>query len=249
MHLQNTSLPSLTRLSPQEFRSSVLALRPSVAIFDCDGTLWTDDAGEAFMLWSMGSGLLSRDACDWLRERYRSYRQGKVPELAMCGEMVQVYRGLRDAELQAAARTFFGIYIAPRVFPVMRQLCWDLKAAGTTLWAVSSTNNWVIGAAMEHFGIPTDHVLAACVRVANGVVTGDLIDIPTDEGKAVALDRIGIKNPDTVFGNSIHDAAMLALAQHAFAVNPTPELVQLAAARGWMAFQPELSHPADGTQR
>ncbi len=215
------------------------ALRPSIAVFDCDGTLWTGDAGSAFMKWSMETGLLSRDACDWMDDRYRAYLRGDVSELAICGEMVQIYRDLRETELRAAARTFYDLHIAPRIFPVMKQLCADLKASGTTLWAVSSTNNWVIEASVEHFGIPAERVLAASVRVVEGLITAEIIDVPTDEGKAVALARSGVPKPAAVFGNSIHDAAMLAIAQHPFAVNPTPALLEAATAHGWAVFQPE----------
>jgi phosphoserine phosphatase len=238
--LQNIADPSFIRLSTQEFLNSVRALRPSIAVFDCDGTLWSGDAGTAFMQWSMESGLLSREAGDWLAARYRAYQHGTVSELAMCGEMVQIYRGLRDSELQTAARTFYDLYIAPRVFPEMRQLCADLKAAGTTLWAVSSTNDWVVETAVQqHFGIPANQVLAARVRIVDGIVTDELIDVPTDDGKAVSLGRVGILNPEAVFGNSIHDAAMLALAQHPFAVNPSEELLQIAVMNGWQIYQPE----------
>jgi phosphoserine phosphatase len=55
----------------------------------------------------------------------------------------------------------------------------------------------------------------------------------------VALRRVGIAHPDLVFGNSIHDAAMLEMAERAFPVNPTPALVEVAARRGWSVFYPE----------
>jgi phosphoserine phosphatase len=45
-------------------------------------------------------------------------------------------------------------------------------------------------------------------------------------------------HPDAVFGNSIHDAAMLALARAPFVVNPTPGLLQIAAERNWPVFIP-----------
>jgi phosphoserine phosphatase len=51
--------------------------------------------------------------------------------------------------------------------------------------------------------------------------------------------RIGITAPDAVFGNSIHDAAMLDIAKRPFPVNPTPGLVEIAAQRGWAVFYPE----------
>ena len=48
----------------------------------------------------------------------------------------------------------------------------------------------------------------------------------------------GVPHPDCVFGNSIHDEAMLKIAKHAFPVNPTPALLQSAAENGWTVFYP-----------
>ncbi len=194
------------------------------------------------MRWSMDSGLLSREACDWMDARYRAYLRGEVSELAICGEMVQIYRDLREAELRRATHLFFESTIRPRIFPEMQQLCDRLHAAEVTLWAVSSTNNWLIEDAVKDFSIPAERVLAARARVTNGLIQAELLDVPTDEGKAASLARAGVERPDAVFGNSIHDAAMLAIARHPFAVNPSPALRELAAARGWPMFQPRLPH-------
>jgi phosphoserine phosphatase len=65
------------------------------------------------------------------------------------------------------------------------------------------------------------------------------VDVPTGEGKATALKRVGLARPDAVFGNSIHDLAMLELARHAFPVNPSPALIEAAARNGWGYFRPE----------
>ena len=56
------------------------------------------------MLWSIEEGIVSRNASDWIDSRYRLYRAGKVSELAMCGEMVQIYDGLNESEIRRAAR-------------------------------------------------------------------------------------------------------------------------------------------------
>ena len=37
----------------KQFIDSVLRLRPRVAAFDCDGTLWSGDAGEGFFDWEI----------------------------------------------------------------------------------------------------------------------------------------------------------------------------------------------------
>jgi phosphoserine phosphatase len=229
----------VVRFQHEEFRRAVLDGTPRVAVFDCDGTLWDGDAGLGFMTWSMEAGLLSRDASGWIDARHRLYRQGEVSELAICGEMVQVYAGLRDDELRRAAARYFAAHVEAQIFPEMQALVTDLRAAGTDIWAVSSTNNWVVEEGVKRFGIGPERIMAARVRVHDGLITSDLIDVPTDEGKAEALRRAGIPNPDAVFGNSVHDAAMLEIARRAFPVNPSAALVQMAAQRGWKVFYPE----------
>lgn len=226
------------RFTPTEFEEAVLALHPAAAIFDCDGTLWSGDAGYGFMVWSIEAGLVSRNASDWIDSRYRLYLTGEVSETEMCGEMVQLYSGLQEAELRHAAADYFRSHIEAHIFPEMRTLIEKLRAGGSDIWAVSSTNNWVIEEGVSHFNIPASRVLAARVKVTDGRITSDLIDVPSGDGKATALHRAGIDNPDAVFGNSIHDAAMLAIAKRAFPVNPTPALVEIAADRGWTVFYP-----------
>jgi phosphoserine phosphatase len=225
-------------LATEEFNAAVLDLNPSVAVFDCDGTLWSGDAGSAFMHWTVETGLLSREAADWLDGRYRGYKRGEVSELAICGDMVQVYHGLREDELRRAATQFFAGHITRNIFPEMLALVSELQQRGADIWAVSSTNDWVIEEGVRRFNIPANRVLCARVAVVDGMVTDRILDVPTDEGKVAALAAAGITRPDVVFGNSVHDAAMLAIARHAFAVNPTPALVERSSAERWPVYFP-----------
>lgn len=212
--------------------------QPKVAVFDCDGTLWSGDAGLGFMEWSIEQGLVSRSSADWIDNRHRAYRAGKVSEEAICGEMVQLYAGLREEELRSAAARYFESTVKARIFPELESLIAALEKRGVQLWAVSSTNRWVVAEGAHHFGIPPERILAADVRVVKGLITAEILDVPTDEGKATALKRVGLDRPDAVFGNSIHDLAMLEIARHAFPVNPSPALVDAAAQRGWGYFRP-----------
>jgi phosphoserine phosphatase len=230
-------------LTTADFHARVLALAPKVAVFDCDGTLWSGDAGSNFMGWSMDTGLLSPDATAWLRGRYEGYKRGEVSELAICGEMVQCYRGLPVQTLRAAAAQFFAQFIQPNIFPEMLALVSALQAAGTEIWAVSSTCDWVIEEGVQRFHIPAERVLAARVEVVASLATDRLLDVPTDEGKVASLHRAGIAAPDCVFGNSVHDAAMLAIAHSAFPVNPSAELLRRAAAEGWAVYFPAAVAP------
>jgi phosphoserine phosphatase len=231
-----TSQIEVIQWSAQQFERMVLDSAPKVAVFDCDGTIWGGDAGSGFLFWTMEQGLISRSSCDWIDTRYREYIAGRVSETEMCGEMVQVYAGLRDHELRAAAAQFVSEFIQQHIFPEIATLLNKLRDAGVELWAVSSTNRWVISEGVRDFGIPDNRVLAAEVRIADGVITGELVDVPTGSGKAAALRRVGLHVPDAVFGNSIHDLAMLEMARHPFPVNPSPALIAAAAHHGWKGY-------------
>jgi phosphoserine phosphatase len=233
-------------LTTADFHAAVHALAPTVAVFDCDGTLWSGDAGTGFMRWTVDGGLLSREAIDWLDDRYRAYLRGEVSELAICGQMVQIYHGLRESEMRAAAAEFFRTHIEKNIFPEMHTLVRQLQSRGCEIWAVSSTCNWVIEEGMSRFDIPSERILAARVAVDSeaGLVTPTLIDVPTDEAKVASLARVGITRPDAAFGNSIHDAAMLAIARRAFPIDPTPELLAHSAREGWPVYFPASVAPA-----
>jgi phosphoserine phosphatase len=224
--------------SAKEFEQQVLDSNPRVAVFDCDGTLWSGDSGYGFMVWSLEQGLASRSTSDWIDNRHRAYRNGSVSELEICGQMVQIYAGLREQELRAAAAQYVEEQVRGRVFPEMAQLVEQLRSRGVELWAVSSTNKWVVAEGVRQFEIPEERVLAAEVRISAGHITSELVDVPTDDGKAAALKRVGLVRPDAVFGNSVHDLAMLEIAAHAFPVNPSPALLEAAARHGWGYFRP-----------
>ena len=55
------------------------------------------------------------------------------------------------------------------------------------------------------------------------------------------LRQAGLPAPDAVFGNSIHDLAMLEIARCPFPVNPSPALLQAAAKHGWGYFRPRAA--------
>ncbi len=98
---------------------------------------------------------------------------------------------------------------------------------------------------LRDFSIPEKRILAAEVRVPNGMITSEIVDVPTGPAKATALRRVGLPAPDAVFGNSVHDLAMLEMARCPFPVNPSPALLEAAAKRGWGYFRPQTAEGAD----
>ena len=227
--------------TPEAFVGFVLSLRPRLAIFDCDGTLWEGDSGEGFMRWTMRRGIVPAELATGINRRYADYKAGRVNEETMCGEMVTMYAGLQVSALEAAAQTFVQENVVPYAYLEMMGLISKLIETGCNVWLVSSTNEWVIRAASQHLHLDPSRVIAAAAHVERGVVTNRLIRVPTDEGKAEALrelvlPRYASGQIDVVFGNSIHDAAMLKMAAHPFAINPTAELQRIATAEGWKTY-------------
>jgi phosphoserine phosphatase len=217
---------------------SVLRLSPRLAVFDCDGTLWSGDAGERFFDWELKRGVLSDDIAQWARARYADYKAGKVSEEAMCGEMVQIHKGLKESEVLRLSAEFFEENFAQRIFEEMRQLIAELQKSGCDVWAVSSTNEWTIREAMKHFGIAPEKILAASVQVKDGIITDRLIRVPSGIGKPQAILEVIGRPPDAAFGNSRWDAEMLRIARYAVAVNPNPDLEVLARERDWTVYWP-----------
>lgn len=237
-HPETTVSSSVVTDKAQAFVESVLRLEPRVAAFDCDGTLWSGDAGESFFSWEIEEKLVPEEVAVAMRNRYADYKAGKVPEDVMCGEMVTMHKGMIEADVQRAATRFFDLQFAEKIFPEMRTLVRQLQVQGCDVWAVSSTNEWVIRAAMRHFGIARDHVLAAAVKISKMRVTGRLIRIPSGDGKPKAIRKAIKKKLDVAFGNSRWDADMLAVAGHPFAVNPNPDLEATARERNWTVYFP-----------
>jgi HAD superfamily phosphoserine phosphatase-like hydrolase len=226
-----------------EFLDSILRLNLKVAAFDCDGTLWTGDAGERFFDWELREGIVSEPLVHPMRERYAAYRRGEVDETTMCGEMVTMHQGISERKMMAAAERFFDQFFVEQIFPDMSELVRRLQENGCEVWAVSSSNEWVIRAGMKHFGIPEDRILAAQVEVDNGTVTDRLIRVPSGAGKPKALREVVKKEIEAAFGNSRWDRDMLAMSKHAFAVNPNPDLESVAREHGWGIYFPGGTRP------
>src|SRR2546423_13595994 len=69
LEMDSTSVSRTSTHKAADFVASVLRLQPGIAAFDCDGTLWTGDAGEGFFDWELNQGLLPDETVSWARTR------------------------------------------------------------------------------------------------------------------------------------------------------------------------------------
>ena len=67
--------------------------------------------------------------------------------------------------------------------------------------------------------------------------------VPTGRGKPRAIREVIQRDPDVAFGNSRWDAEMLKIAAHGFAVNPNPDLEEIASEEAWTVYWPDSSRP------
>ena len=87
------------------------------------------------MEWSLEQGIVSRSTSDWIDTRHRAYRAGTISEVQICGEMVQIYAGLRETELREAAARYVSEFVTPRIFTVEKlSRPWPVWA--NTAWTV-----------------------------------------------------------------------------------------------------------------
>jgi HAD superfamily phosphoserine phosphatase-like hydrolase len=222
-----------------QFIESVLRHWPKVAAFDCDGTLWSNDAGERFFDWEIRQRVVPAEVGKKMRARYAEYKAGKVSEEEMCGEMVTMHKGIAEITMMDAASEFMRHQFPGHIFPDMRELVQRLEEQGCEIWAVSSSNEWVIRAGMREFGIAEDRILATKAELESGIVTDRLVRIPSGPGKPQALREAGKSTIEAAFGNSRWDTEMLAMATHPFAVNPNPDLEATANERRWTIYFPD----------
>lgn len=237
MEISDAQAIPLTR---HNFIDLVLSLSPRVAAFDCDGTLWSGDAGEGFFDWEIKTGLVSPEVGRTMRARYTEYKLGRVSEEEMCSEMVTMHKGILEATMMQAATEFMTQAFSGKVFDEMLDLVQQLRVNGCDIWVVSSSNEWVIRAGMRQFGIAENRILAGKTAIENGIVTDRLCRLPSGPGKPLALREVlGEQNLDAAFGNSRWDTEMLAMAEHAFAINPNPDLELVARERSWTVYFPD----------
>lgn len=203
--------------------------------FDADGTLWSDDIGDAFLkrmddacafpsfpkggAWNAYSALLAS-------KPFKAYEFAATVLAGLSIDTVE-----RGAELLAQD------FVLPHLYRPMECLVYDLVQAKQRVWVVSASNVWVVRAGAARLDIPRERVIG--VELVNGMDAklGPMIKHPTPigPGKAGAMKAAGLL-PDLAAGNSTHDFELLKAAKKAFVVMPIKgdgAVQKMSARHGW----------------
>jgi HAD superfamily phosphoserine phosphatase-like hydrolase len=232
--------PWLKPFSPPFRRAVLEALRrkpagPRLACFDADGTLWSEDIGEAFFRWLIASDRLP--ALRGQRDIYEAY-EARVREDRTAGYAwaVQAMAGNREEDVLEWSRWLVAAW--PNVRPAMVGLVRGLQAEGVETWIVSASNLWTIRAAAPFVGFDSAQTMGIAVRARDGVLTDEVVrPVVCMEGKVEAIRARFGADPLLAVGDSLGDLAMLESAACPLVVGRRDQkgaaLLGIAAQRGW----------------
>lgn len=207
-----------------------------LACFDADGTLWSEDIGEAFFRWLAAGGLLPSRPGPW-EETWAEY-EARVHEDRTAGYTwaVQCMAGLAEADIRRWCGQMAAAW--PNVRVEMTGLVRGLQGAGVETWIVSASCGWIVEAAAASAGFAPDRVIGIRTEVREGRIT----DVPVEPvscamGKVQAIRRWIGGEAHLAVGDSLGDLEMLAHAAQPLVVGrndrPDGALVVEAARRGW----------------
>lgn len=188
-----------------------------VAVFDADGTLWDEDAGETFFQWQLDNcGFANLPADPWAH--YHGMKK-RDPHGAYAW-LAQISAGYSLHQVREWAVACYRQHQPWPVFRSIQDLFARLQHAGFDLYIVTASVKWAVEPfALDLLKIPYERVLGVETEVmpnTNGepIVT-EIVKLPVTwrQGKATALLKAtGGRRPVMAAGNTIGDISILDIA-------------------------------------
>lgn len=199
----------------------------SLAVFDADGTLWTDDVADDFTLWMIERGHVPGDRWDAYMRIYAKDPPGG------CRYLLTLYEGL-EIEMVRERVDHWWLHHANRCWiPEVVESMSHLVGKGYRLWIVSGTPTDFLLPLGEMFEV--ERIVGMDFELAGGRITGRHAGIScAGEGKAEKLLHMAAgRTVAFCCGNGSLDGPMMELAAQAWSVYPDPEFEELSRERGW----------------
>ena len=210
----------------------------SLALFDLDNTLLSDDSDYLWGLFLVEQGLV--DGVHYQQQNqqfYQHYQAGTLDIQAFLRFMLQPLTEHPLAQLWAWREQFMREKIAPIVLPKAVALVEQHRAAGDVLVIVTATNRFITEPIAQQLGVP--HLLATEPELINDRYTGRVMGIPCfQHGKVQRLQQWLAETGQTLteswfYSDSRNDLPLLEQVTHPVAVDPDPVLAAIAQQRGW----------------
>ncbi len=177
-----------------------------IAAFDADGTLWNNDAGNAFFNYEIDNKLIPLPEKPW-DYVYSLKAQSAISAFLW---LAQVHKGVPVQTVKEWALDSFRKQNF-EYFPAIKKLISFLKSKNFEIYVVTASVKWAVEPCVKDLGIDADHVLGFQTEVHNGIITDIQAGAPTYRaGKAEALlEKTGGIKPTIACGNTMGDFWML----------------------------------------
>jgi HAD superfamily hydrolase (TIGR01490 family) len=210
----------------------------SLAIFDLDNTLISNDSDFLWGQFLVDRGIVDKDYYEESNKKfYDDYKLGKL-DIVKFLHFSLAPLALHDAgQLFRWRQEFIDSIIHPICLPAAQALVDKHRSQGDTLLVVTATNRFITEPIVKIFGI--DNLLATTPELKNGQYTGKFIDTPCyQEGKVTQLHNWLANSTETLEGSwfysdSHNDLPLLNLVEHAVAVDPDEILLEVAKHHEW----------------
>lgn len=218
--------------------------RPRIlALFDLDHTLLDVDSDYLWGEYIVTHGLVDEAQYRTANQKfYQDYIEGTLDATKYNEFVAQFLTTLPLARLHAIREDYIKAEIEPHIRPKALQVLGEHLELGHDVVIISATNDFVVSAIAERFGIKDINVLATPLEIKDQRYTGKLLDKPNfKEGKIYHLDKwldkqqaAGISFEKTyAYSDSKNDIPLLEWADVAICVSPDDALHAHALAHRW----------------
>jgi HAD superfamily hydrolase (TIGR01490 family) len=214
----------------------------SLAIFDLDNTLLAGDSDYLWGQYLVQQGLVDGKEYEEKNQRfYHEYKAGRLDIYEFLAFSLHPLTLFSPAMLKDMHAQFMQQMIDKLITPEAIALVERHRQQGDTLMIITATNSFVTKPIAQAFGIP--HLLATEPEMIDGHYTGKVSGIPCfQDGKVKNLHQwLHSHNMDLVdswfYSDSHNDLPLLYEVTHPIAVDPDPQLHQVAQQRNWPILQ------------
>ncbi len=209
-----------------------------LALFDLDNTLIAGDSDHGWGEFLVAQNIVDAAYYQKMNDQfYQDYQNGQLDMSAYLAFSLAPLGTLSQPELKQLHKQFMVDVIEPLWLPKAETLLKAHKKNGDTLIIITSTNRFVVEPICNKLGV--EHLIATELEQQNNQFTGRVSSIPSfKEGKVTRLNQwleeAGLNLEDSSFySDSINDLPLLKIVDHPVAVDPCPQLKEVARQRNW----------------
>lgn len=210
----------------------------SLAIFDLDNTLISDDSDYLWGQFLVDQGIVDKEQYEQANSKfYEDYKQGQLDIVEFLHFSLAPLANNDAQQLFKWRQKFVEDIIKPIQLKPAIRLVNKHRFKGDTVLVITATNRFVTEPIVKLFGI--DHLIATTPEFKNNQYTGEFEGTPCfQEGKVTLLKQWLKDSSETLenscfYSDSHNDLPLLKIVDTPVAVDPDEQLRNYAQQQGW----------------